>query len=68
MNTGFNASPGIAAYKGVIPPLIPATPLLYVPRDLAPTLDKDLRAAGIPKYTKAGKLDFHALRVTYINH
>jgi integrase/recombinase XerC len=55
------------AYKGVIPPLIPATPLLYVPRDLAPTLDKDLRAAGIPKYTKAGKLDFHALRVTYIN-
>jgi hypothetical protein len=38
-----------------------------VPRDLAPRLDKDLQAAGIPKYTKAGKLDFHALRVTYIN-
>jgi integrase len=54
-------------YKGVIPPIIPAAPLLYVPRDLAPTLDKDLQAAGIPKYTKAGKLDFHALRVTYIH-
>ena len=54
-------------YKGVIPPIIPAAPLLYVPRDLAPRLDKDLQAAGIPKYTKAGKLDFHALRVTYIN-
>jgi integrase len=26
-----------------------------------------VQAAGIPKYTKAGKLDFHALRVTYIN-
>ena len=26
-----------------------------------------MRTAGIPKYTKAGKLDFHALRVTYIN-
>jgi hypothetical protein len=38
-----------------------------VPRDLAPRLDKDLQAAGIPKYTKAGKLDFYALRVMYIN-
>lgn len=54
-------------YKGILPPIIPATPLLYVPRDLAPKLDRDLRAAGIPKYTKVGKLDFHALRVTYIN-
>ena len=54
-------------YKGILPPIIPATPVLYVPRDLAPTLDRDLRAAGIPKYTKAGKLDFHALRVTYIH-
>ena len=55
------------AYRGALPPTIPALPLLYVPRDLAPRLDKDLQAAGIPKYTKAGKLDFHALRVTYIN-
>lgn len=38
-----------------------------MPRDLAPTLDKDLWVAGISKYTNAGKLDFHALRVTYIN-
>ena len=55
------------AHKGALPPTIPAQPLLYVPRDLAPKLDQDLRAAGIPKRTKAGKLDFHALRVTYIN-
>ena len=38
-----------------------------MPRDPARELDKDLQATGIPKYTKAGKLDFHALRVTYIN-
>jgi integrase len=50
-----------------IPSFIPEHPLLYVPRDPARELDKDLAAAGIPKYTKEGKLDFHALRVTYIN-
>jgi hypothetical protein len=31
-------------------------------RDLA----KDLAAAGIPKWTHEGKIDFHALRVSYI--
>ena len=55
------------AYKNKRPRNIPAHPLLYVPRDLAREPDKDLQAAVIPKYTKAGKLDFHALRVTYIN-
>jgi integrase/recombinase XerD len=54
-------------YKKGRPLRIPEHPLLYVPRDPARELDKDLRKAGIPKYTKAGKLDFHALRVTYIN-
>jgi integrase len=55
-----------AVYKE-LPSFIPEHPLLYVPRDPARELDKDLAAASIPKYTKAGKLDFHALRVTYIN-
>jgi integrase len=57
-------------YKKVyatIPAFIPERPLLYVPRDPARELDKDLRAANIPKETAEGKLDFHALRVTYIN-
>jgi len=30
-------------------------------------LERGLQLADIPKYTKAGKVDFHALRVTYIN-
>jgi integrase len=46
------------AYKGIPPPIIPALPLLYVPRDLTPVLDKDLRAAGLPKRTKAGSSIF----------
>jgi len=28
--------------------------------------DRDLHASGIPKVTPEGKLDFHALRVTYV--
>jgi integrase/recombinase XerD len=47
--------------------LPPAQPLLYVPSHPARELDKDLLAAGIPKSTPAGKLDFHACRVAYIN-
>ena len=50
-----------------LPAFLPAAPLLYVPRDPARELDKDLTTAQIPKHTKDGKLDFHALRVTYIN-
>ena len=39
--------------------------LLYVPAHPAELLDKDLKAAGIPKVTDQGKLDFHALRVAF---
>lgn len=45
----------------------PENPLLYVPKATATTMDVYLARAGIPKKTKAGKLDFHALRVAYIN-
>ena len=30
-------------------------------------MDKDLEAAGIPKHTPEGKVDFHACRVAYIS-
>ena len=46
---------------------IPEQPLLYVSSHPARSLDADLAAAGIPKVTPAGKLDFHAVRVAYIN-
>ena len=45
----------------------PSQPLLYVPTHTARDLDIDLKAAGIPKHTPEGKLDFHACRVAYIN-
>ncbi len=40
--------------------------LLYVPSHPARELDKDLVAARIPKETKEGKLDFAALRNSYV--
>ena len=46
--------------------LPPEDPLLVVPESPALMLDIDLRAAGIPKYTPEGKVDFHALRVAYV--
>ena len=46
---------------------IPENPLLYVPSHTARSLDYDLQAAGIPKVTPEGKLDFHAVRLAYIN-
>ena len=46
---------------------IPEHPLLYVPSHPARSLDGDLATAGIPKVTPAGKLDFHAVRLAYIN-
>ena len=46
---------------------IPNEPLLYVPSETARDLDKDLRAANIPKHTPEGKVDFHACRVAYIS-
>jgi integrase len=45
----------------------PPNPLLFVPLSLSRDFDKDLSAAGISKWTPDGKLDFHALRLTYIN-
>jgi integrase len=45
----------------------PENPLLYVPKNSATMLKKDLAAAGIPVMTPKGKLDFHALRTAYIN-
>jgi len=39
-----------------------------VPSHTARELDKDLKAAGIPKHTSAGKVDFHACRVAYVSH
>jgi integrase len=40
--------------------------LVYVPSHPARELDDDLQAAGIPKMTKDGKLDFAALRNSYV--
>ena len=45
----------------------PGEPLLYVPTHLSRTLAADLMRAGIPKNTVEGKLDFHAIRLAYIN-
>jgi len=45
---------------------IPTQPLLYSPANTARAFSQDLKKAGIPKLTQAGKLDFHALRVTYV--
>ena len=48
-------------------PTMPNNPLLYVPTHPSRDMDIDLDAAGIPKKTSAGKVDFHAARVAYIN-
>ena len=45
----------------------PADPLIHVPSHTSRALDADLAAAGIEKWTSRGKIDFHSLRVTYIN-
>ncbi|GMV83499.1 MAG: hypothetical protein AMXMBFR7_46830 [Planctomycetota bacterium] len=44
----------------------PERPLLYVPRNAARDLEKDLIAAGMTKYGPGGKADFHACRVAYV--
>jgi len=46
---------------------LPIEPLLYVPTHPARMLDADLVRAGIPKEAIGGKLDFHAVRLAYIN-
>ena len=47
---------------------LPENPLLYVPSHPAREMDKDLKLAGIPKTTSAGKVDFHACRVAFITY
>jgi integrase len=42
-------------------------PLLFVPSSLSRDFDKDLKSAGVEKWTPTGKLDFHAIRNAYIN-
>lgn len=42
-------------------------PLLQVPSHPARDLDVDLLAAGIPKRDARGKVDFHALRATFVS-
>lgn len=44
----------------------PMKPLLDVPTHTARMLDMDLNAARIPKRTDEGKIDFHALRTTFV--
>jgi integrase len=46
---------------------VPLNPLLWVQASLSRAFDQDLKAACIPKETSEGKLDFHALRLTFIN-
>ncbi|MBL7107606.1 MAG: tyrosine-type recombinase/integrase [Phycisphaerae bacterium] len=46
--------------------IYPKNVLLYVPSHPAREMDKDLEAAGIPKVTTDGKVDFHACRTAYV--
>ena len=54
-------------HYSIWPADVPIKPLLYVPTHTARTLDSDLEAANIPKLTEEGKLDFHALRTSFIS-
>lgn len=47
--------------------LIPEQPLLFVPMQASRTLARIARKAGVELRTFKGKIDFHALRVAYIN-
>ncbi len=46
---------------------IPVAPLLFVPSHAARSLHIVADRAGVPWTTELGKMDFHALRVAYIN-
>lgn len=46
---------------------IPDTPLLFVPTHAARSLRRVADKAGVPWTTELGKMDFHTLRVAYIN-
>jgi len=45
---------------------LPETPLLYIPTHLLRLFNEDLEKVGIPKQTRDGRLDVHALRATSI--
>ncbi|MBI2503265.1 MAG: tyrosine-type recombinase/integrase [Candidatus Latescibacteria bacterium] len=49
------------------PGLAPKGRLLYVPTHTHEAIAEDLKRAGISKWTPQGKVDFHALRVAFIN-
>lgn len=58
-----------AAYAGSRPrtaTTLPDRPLLCVPQNTGRTLAADLAAAGIPRWTPDGHVDFHSLRVTFV--
>ena len=57
----------LAFRKGAAELMCPDNPLLYVPKSTSTTMHVYLKKAGIPVTTKAGWLDFHVLRVAYIN-
>ena len=61
--TGFISKRYLRYCRRTMPP---DNARLYVPSHPAREMDKDLEAAGIPKETNDGKLDFHALRTGYI--
>ena len=63
--TAENEYQNTYARKKTISPA-PDNPLLYVPSHPARDLACDLRLTGIKKVTDAGKMDFHALRTTFI--
>ncbi|HAA54310.1 MAG TPA: hypothetical protein DCE42_06120 [Myxococcales bacterium] len=46
---------------------IPSEPLLFVPLNPRHSIHRIMKRIGIAKETAKGKLDFHALRTTYIN-
>lgn len=46
---------------------IPHTPLLFIPVHAARALKRIARYVNVPEVTEEGKLDFHALRTSYIN-
>ncbi len=49
--------------------LPPATPLFYVPTGLVRILNRDMKAAGIPKIDGQGRtVDVHAMRTTFGTH
>lgn len=59
-----------AARGEPIPSQLPADmPILHIPAGMARILDRDLKAAGVDKRDRRGRvLDVHALRVTFGTH